>query len=177
MHRHRRDRPQPRRCVRDLIMEEGQSGKPDRLDRRDRDNRDNPAHVLHRDREGSPTRCRPDTVARGPVPRERWMAQSPSRYRSARACPSRTLDGPERGGGQAPALRWDGTIFYSVARGPVPRECSMAPGMAGDRPPPYDERRHLLFAPDRDCVLRLILLNLSCTKFLEDLHHGLHLSL
>ena len=43
-------------------------------------------------------------------------------YRSARACPSRSFDGPEHGGGQAPALRWRGNFFYTVARGPVPRD-------------------------------------------------------
>ena len=138
MHRHRRDRPQPRRCVRDLILEIVI-------------NRDNPAHVLHRDREVSPTGCWPDTVARGTGPRERFVAPAAWRgtgprptvarhrllSRSARACPSRTFDGPGHGGGQAPALRWDGTIFYPVGRGPVPREFSSVRSLAGDRPPPY----------------------------------------
>ncbi len=60
------------------------------------------------------------TVARGPVPRDRSMARKHLLRRSARACPSRASDGPRHGGGQAPALRWRGDIFYSVARGPVP---------------------------------------------------------
>ena len=47
--------------------------------------------------------------------------------RSARACPSRSLD--------------HRSVFpIPVARGPVPRERSRVPGTAGDRSPPYGRR-------------------------------------
>ena len=79
-------------------------------------------------------------VARGPVPRDRSIPQARPRYRSARACPSRSwvmksvFDYPGHGGGQAPALRYgDGMLGVFV-----PREFSLIRGTAGDRPPPYD---------------------------------------
>ena len=77
-------------------------------------------------------RASPDTVARGPVPRERfWVDRgvardrpSPyggtgiSRYRSAGACPPRTFLGrPGRGEGQALALREKGRQFRDETHG------------------------------------------------------------
>ena len=38
--------------------------------------------------------------------------------------------------------------FFTVARGPVPRECWIARGMARDRPSPYDEGT-AFFSPQR----------------------------
>ena len=91
-------------------------------------------------------------VARGPVPRERsivvglslasvrwpraWRGTGPrptgpqgSLARSARACPSRTFDCARA----CPSRTFD-------RGGLVARECSVVPGMAGDRPPPYGSR-------------------------------------
>ena len=41
-----------------------------------------------------------------------------SGYRSAGACPPRTFGGPQRGEGQALALRWEEGVLGDVARGP-----------------------------------------------------------
>ena len=74
-------------------------------------------------------------VARGPVPRERWMARTMARdrvsqrptmkgygfdNRSAGACPPRVSGRPQHGEGQAPALRCGGGVLFRSA-GPVPR--------------------------------------------------------
>ena len=61
---------------------------------------------------------------------------------SARACPSRTSEGPGHGEGQALALREGKAFFFIVARGPVPRDRSMAK----DRPSPYVKGRRFFTA-------------------------------
>ena len=77
------------------------------------------------------------TVARGPVPRERWSERTMARdrpspydeggvfYRSAGACPP----------------RWFKNRFFIVARGPVPRDRWGDRTLARDRPSPYEEGR------------------------------------
>ena len=55
------------------------------------------------------------TVARGPVPRDRWRARGMARDR--------------------PSPYGEGQAFFTVARGPVPRDR----GTARDRPSPYGE--------------------------------------
>ena len=75
-------------------------------------------------------------VARGPVPRDRWIPRTLARdrpspygegwrffYRRAGACPPRSFM----------------HRYFFVARGPVPRDRSVARGMARDRPSPYGE--------------------------------------
>ena len=57
------------------------------------------------------------TGARGPVPRERWGAQTMARDR--------------------PSPYDEGGRFYTGARGPVPRERWGARTIARDRPSPY----------------------------------------
>ena len=54
-------------------------------------------------------------------------------HRSAGACPPRTLERADDGEGQ-------GAVFFTVARGPVPREFSVDRSMARDRPSPYGDR-------------------------------------
>ena len=70
-------------------------------------------------------------------------------HRSARACPSRSLDEKERpvprevlidrgvAGDRPPPYGVWGCASLIVARGPVPRDLSISPSVAGDRPPPY----------------------------------------
>ena len=58
-------------------------------------------------------------VARGPVPRARWIAQTMARDR--------------------PSPYGEGGRFFIVVRGPVPREFSVDRSMARDRPSPYGE--------------------------------------
>ena len=88
-------------------------------------------------------RPRPDAVARGPVPRECSVAPGlagdrpppygsaqPFRFRSARACPWQT---PSRCR-SARAL-----ACHTRRRAGFPRAAAIAPGIAGDRPPPYGD--------------------------------------
>ncbi len=90
-------------------------------------------------------------VARGPVPRDRWIART---IRPTSVVWERLL--PIGSGSGDPALqrrgslvheRWRGTgprptvthaVFYRSA-GPVPRDRWLARGIARDRPSPYDE--------------------------------------
>ena len=67
----------------------------------------------------------PVTVARGPVPRDRWCT------------PGLARDRPYAEGGVFRRRTPPGT----VARGPVPRDRSCTPGMARDRPSPYVKGR------------------------------------
>ena len=85
----------------------------------------------------------PATVARGPVPRDRWSVRT-----LAREFPPRSLHGE----GQALALRCGVTFFtvtvpFTVARGPVPRDHSMARETCeGPRP---TVKRQRFFHPSR----------------------------
>ena len=96
------------------------------------------------------------TVARGPVPRDRCITviRAVFFYRSAGACPPRSLSpfcrsgspDPARSGAGAPELRSP----FTVARGPVPRDRCMA----RDRPSPYgNPGRFFHRSPVRDRVL------------------------
>ena len=72
-------------------------------------------------------KCRFFIVARGPVPRDRWMARTLAR--GTRSHARVACEGP------SPTVR--GWRFFIVAWGPVPRDRWIARGMARDRPSPY----------------------------------------
>ena len=65
------------------------------------------------------------SVARGPVPRDRWGVRGMARDRPS---------------------PYGEVAFFIVARGPVPRDRWIARVLARDRPSPYDE---VAFFPDQ----------------------------
>ena len=75
------------------------------------------------------------SVARGPVPRDRWSGEGDRFFIVARG-PSDAIRASER---VSPAIV-AGNRFFTVARGPVLRDRCMA----RDRPSPYGERGVLL---------------------------------
>ena len=58
------------------------------------------------------------------------------------------------GGGQAPALRLSGWLLFSVVRGPVPRECSVASMLGGGQAPALRLSGRLLLSVVRGPVPR-----------------------
>ena len=80
-------------------------------------------------------RCKeaPPTVARGPVPRERSFSVDCDRQIAIRTTTRRI---PQHGGLSSADVAAD-TFIFTVARGPVPREPMINRDMARDRPSPY----------------------------------------